>query len=179
MKRILLTQGKEAIVSDCDYAALVKMGPWYTQRKRKKYYAHNDRHGAMHHIVLKRATGYAPKQVDHHDGNGLNNTRQNLRVATHRQNQCNRGPNCRNSSGFKGVSYCLQTSQWKANIRVYDHLIFLGRFSTPQEAARRYNKAARKYFGVFAWLNRIEDRRKESQPVYQERRSGVKRRKPT
>lgn len=58
-----------------------------------------------------------------------------------------------NTSGYKGVS--RDRGRWRAYIRVNYKQIHLGNFRTKEEAARRYNEAALKYFGEFAELNEI------------------------
>src|ERR1043165_3940616 len=86
--------------------------------------------------------------VDHIDGNGLNNRRSNLRLATYAQSSMNRGRNIKNSSGYKGVD--LKDGKWRAEIQVSRKKVYLGRFSTPEEAYAAYCEAAKKYHGEFA-----------------------------
>jgi hypothetical protein len=91
--------------------------------------------------------------VDHKDGNGLNNQRSNLRLATHAQNSSNRRGHSK--YGFKGVSENHRgiASPYKAAIRIGGSLIHLGCFKTTEEAARAYDAAARKAHGSYAFLN--------------------------
>jgi hypothetical protein len=92
-------------------------------------------------------------QVDHEDGNGLNNQRSNLRIASPTQNQGNARRRKDNTSGYKGVSWYRRTNKWKAHIRVDKKLRHLGYFIDLTDAARAYDAAALEHFGEFAHLN--------------------------
>jgi hypothetical protein len=104
-------------------------------------------HILMHQVVA----GY--KNPDHIDGNGLNNQEANLRPATNSQNQMNQRLQKSSKSGFKGVSWYGATRKWQVQIKKDGKHYFLGRFSTPEEAARAYDAKARELFGEFARLN--------------------------
>jgi HNH endonuclease/AP2 domain len=88
------------------------------------------------------------EQVDHIDGNTLNNRRDNLRVCTGRQNRFNQKRRSDNQTGFKGVS--KTNSRYKAAIMVNQKSIYLGTFDTAPLAHEAYCEAALKYFGEFA-----------------------------
>jgi hypothetical protein len=91
--------------------------------------------------------------VDHRDGDGLNNQRENLRLCTHSQNMQNRRLQRNNRSGYKGVYWIKAQGVWAARITVNRVPINLGRFDTAEQAARAYDEAALKYHGEFARLN--------------------------
>ena len=84
--------------------------------------------------------------VDHKDHNGLNNRRNNIRIATHADNMRNR-----KKVGFKGVRF--RKGKWYARITVNRKEISLGHFLHLQDAANSYDIAAKKYFGDFAYTN--------------------------
>lgn len=93
--------------------------------------------------------------IDHKDGNGLNNIRENLRGCSQRQNMHNAKSHKR--SGYKGISFDSTRNKWAASIRSGGKNLFLGRFSSELEAATVYNKAAEKIQGEFAYhLSRRE-----------------------
>jgi len=70
-------------------------------------------------------------QVDHKDRNAtLDNREENLRIATHAQNQRNVGPNVRNRSGFKGVSWDKAAGKWRTRIQFNGKQIHLGLFNS-------------------------------------------------
>lgn len=73
-------------------------------------------------------------QVDHIDGNGLRNTRDNLRILPPPHNAQNRRPRRDGSSGYRGVAWNQFTGKWLARARVGGRDYFLGRFSTAEEA---------------------------------------------
>lgn len=90
-------------------------------------------------------------QIDHIDGDPLNNQRDNLRLATHSQNQANRGPNGRRR--YKGVYRSPTQGRWYAKIMADGKQHYLGTFSTAVAAARAYDAAARELHGEFAYQN--------------------------
>jgi hypothetical protein len=92
-------------------------------------------------------------EIDHIDGDGLNNCRSNLRAATHSQNQGNTRKRLGTSSQFKGVCWSKCAGKWRAYIRSDGKLKFLGYFASEFEAAQAYNSAALEKWGSFAKVN--------------------------
>lgn len=93
---------------------------------------------ALHH-------GEWPGELDHRDGNKLNNRIANLRPATRTQNNVNRPG--RSRAGLKGVT--KRNGRWAAYIIVAGRSFYLGRFETPEAAHEAYAKAAREAHGEF------------------------------
>lgn len=87
-------------------------------------------------------------ELDHKDGNGLNNSIDNLREADSVQNQGNTRARRNNKLGIKGVR--LIGSAYRAEIKPNGKTIHLGNFKTPEEANEAYMKAAKVYYGEFA-----------------------------
>jgi len=106
----------------------------------------------MHRIIMK-----APRhlEVDHIDGNRLNNRRSNLRLCTSSQNKMNRGIRKDTKSGYKGVSWHKQRKKWTARIKAEGKYKHLGLFENIKDAVIAYNEASIKYHKEFAWLNPI------------------------
>ena len=89
-------------------------------------------------------------QVDHRNGNTLDNRKENLRAATNSQNQQNRQKAAGCSSRFKGVS--AYRHKWRAYIQLNGRRTHLGYFGTEEEAAETYARTALKVFGEFACI---------------------------
>lgn len=152
MKEIPLTDGFTALVDDEDFEALSKF-TWHVHRHGRMYYPQTTIYKGgkktirMHRMVV----GCNSKiLIDHKDGNGMNNTRENLRVATSTQNNRNARLRKDSTTGFKGVHFKKASRKFQAHIRVDGERIYLGCFLTPEEAHAAYCKAAQRHFGVFA-----------------------------
>lgn len=165
MKKISLTRNQFAMVDDSDYEWLnqwkwcVLGTPWTNH-----FYAgrgiriSKGRRGVerMHRVILglKRGDG---KQVDHRDGNSLNNQRANLRICSRTQNAQNmRKRNGNKTSVYKGVCRYRRDSRWQARIKLRGKQKHLGCFTLERDAAQAYNEAALKHFGEFAQLNILD-----------------------
>lgn len=105
----------------------------------------------MHHLVIDIPPGLFPDHINH---NGLDNRKANVRPVTRAQNVWNRRKFKRPTrSKYKGVDWAIDMKRWRARIRVNGRRIYLGSFSDELEAAKAYDRAARKYHGQFAALN--------------------------
>lgn len=160
MKEILLTNsGKVALVDDEDFEWLSAF-TWQSEPHRRTWYArayYSPSRGKravvrMHRLILKTTS-----DIDHKDGNGLNNQKINLRVATNNQNQYNSRRRRDNSSGFKGVtrhwSNGKWTGKWAARIVHNGRDIWLGSFENPVDAAIAYDDKAMELRPEFARIN--------------------------
>lgn len=147
-------RGRVALVDEEDFE-LASRYRWYVQEVRPGEgraplaYAKAKAKAGSNIYMHRLITGFA--EVDHHDGNGLNNRRSNLREATHAQNMGNarKQPGC--SSRFKGVYW--SGKKWQAQIGVNHGTRYLGRFVSEEDAARAYDAAALEAWGEFARLN--------------------------
>lgn len=154
---IPLTQGKKAIIHAADlkkvagmrWHAIFNRG-WYASTKIMR---DGRRVAISMHRFLIDPTG--AKQVDHRDGNGLNNRRCNLRKCTIAQN-CANAKQKPHSSRYKGVHWRKNRGFWTATIMKAGKAHFLGCFHSEVAAAMAYNSAALSLFGKFARLNVIQ-----------------------
>lgn len=165
MKEIKLTRGKVALVDDEDYEIVSQYkwsavkgasSTWYAraykpQTKKKSYLM-------MHRLIMNIQDNAL--HIDHINHDGLNNCKNNLRIATARQNQRNSRSRLGSTSNYLGiylqtVKYKNKTyNYWHSQIRGFNsEVIFLGTYKSEIEAARAYDEAAKKYHGEFANLN--------------------------
>jgi hypothetical protein len=155
MIEIPLTRGLVAMIDDEDFD-LVSRYTWHAVKPTDKFYAATricDESGVsrciyMHRLIL--GVSAREDQVDHHNGNGLDNRRSNLRRCDNTQNNCNKGKTRRNTSGFKGVTYDRQHGRWRAQIGVNRKVKYLGLFDTAEAAFAARCAASAKYHGEFA-----------------------------
>jgi hypothetical protein len=159
MKEIKLTQDKIALVDDEDYPLLSAMSwhAWYN-KNNGQFYAHHSVYQKgkspatvrMHHFVLGITD--SSTQVDHENGNPLDNRKQNLRICDRNQNARNRTrTHKRNTSGYRGIvkTTVNKSKPWVARIQIGDRRKHLGYFYTAEEAARAFDKAAKEIYGEF------------------------------
>jgi len=152
-KQIQLTQGQVALVDDADYEWL-NQWKWCASRAGNKFYAtRNDYNGQnnivrMHNVIMGSSDGM---DVDHKNGNGLDNRRKNLRICTRGDNVRNRKKPRVNDYPYIGIQ--PSGKKWRSYIGHAGQVIYLGTYLTPEEAARAYDEAAKSYFGEYANLN--------------------------
>lgn len=153
MRLIPLTQGKVAKVDDEDYDYL-NQWKWYAHKCGKRYYAtrkeRKDILLRMHRVLLNMPQAM---QIDHIDGDSLNNQKLNLRVCTQAENLRNKENTRGGTSIFKGVSMAGRHKKWRSQIKLNSKTLHLGYFNSESEAAKIYDIAAKKYHGDFAKLN--------------------------
>jgi len=151
---IPLTQNKVALIDDEDYD-LISGSCWRAKKGIKTYYARRDvvrpngtRSTQLMHTLI---TGWF--QVDHSNGDGLDNRKENLRKATTSQNHANISKRSSGSSSFKGVDWHKRTRKWRARVMKNYEDNHIGYFDNEEDAARAYDRMALIVFGKFAKLN--------------------------
>lgn len=136
MKVIKLTQGLKALVDDEDHGALL-FYQWGAVRVAEgRIYARNSRAGYMHSFIMQPHPGL---EVDHINGNRLDNRRANLRCVTRSRNNSNRHT-LRNKHGYPGV-ITANTKWFCVRIKVDKKTLYIGSFGTIKDAAKAYRKA--------------------------------------
>jgi hypothetical protein len=149
---VTLTQGYEAIIDAAD-VPLVEGVNWYANNQPNTVYCVNRSQNEtkkttirMHRVIMGDPDGF---QIDHIDGDGLNNRKSNLRLATRCENNRNRKINKNNTSGLKGVFWIASRKRWRAEIKADGKKINLGYFNTPEAAHAAYVAASERLHGEF------------------------------
>lgn len=88
--------------------------------------------------------------IDHINGNPLDNRIANLREATESENGANSKLYTNNTSGIKGVTWIARERKWRAAIQCRGRTICIGTFSDKERAAAAYREKAKILFGDFA-----------------------------
>ena len=144
------------IVDEEDFVSLnLARYNWYKFKAGHTIYARTGQSTLLHRLILKPPLGLI---TDHINGDGLDNTRANLRLANKSQNQANQIKRPGKLSKYKGVTYDRSARtplKWQAKITKNYKTIHLGRFYTEEEAAIAYNDAATMLFGEFANINLV------------------------
>lgn len=152
MKEIHLTKNQISFVDDADYAS-VKSKNWGAHKYPNSWYASSRINGkttGLHSFLLKPPAGFV---VDHIDGNGLNNQRSNLRIATPSENMRNQRRHADSASKYKGVWKVKDCNRWAVRLWDGTKRHYVGLFKDEIEAAKTYDFIANQVFGAFAHLN--------------------------
>lgn len=110
--------------------------------KQKRFYAHR--------IIFLMHHGYLPEQIDHIDGNPINNKIENLRAATGTDNNYNKRLSSKNTSGYKNICWSKDKNKWQVSLGYKHKNIFIGYFSNIEEAAQAARQAREVLHGEFA-----------------------------
>jgi hypothetical protein len=148
---IIQTKKGELIIVDNSLLKKLKCFTWYVN---KMGYAVNDTEPrkTMHRFIMN----FPKSNVDHINGNKLDNRKKNLRLCNQSQNTANSSKRKTNKAGYKGVSWNKRYKKWEAYLtKDYKH-VFLGYHDTKEKAALAYNSGAMIHFGNFSRLNVIK-----------------------
>ena len=148
---IELSNTKDICIIDIDDIHILENITWYGKSGKWDNYARGMKNGKeikMHRLIMNVTDPNI--QIDHINGNTLDNRKINLRQSTNATNHMNQSVRSDNKSGFKGVG--RQGNKWSARIGK-NGCIHLGSFDTPEEAAMAYDAKAKELFGDFARLN--------------------------
>lgn len=149
MLTIKLSNGLESYVDDQDFSYLNQFR-WGPLKSGKLIYATgwvNGRTIPMHRLLMSAPKGVV---VDHLNHDPLDNRRSNLRLCTQRENVSNQRK-LKGKGQYKGVF--RDGGRFLALITVNYKTVYLGRYASPESAARAYDQAATQHFGSFACLN--------------------------
>jgi hypothetical protein len=159
VKEIPLSRGLVALVDDEDFGRVSQFKWSAADAGRGRFYASRGtmKKGRRQTIYMHRFIMSAPAgcEVDHRNGDSLDNRRSNLRLCTRSQNQINRPTPTDKAFPWRGVTTVNSAKRpYRVQIRTtVGRRLYIGCFADPVEAARAYDDAARKYHGEFARLN--------------------------
>lgn len=158
-----LTRGFEAIVDACDVPLLAGYNwhahvKWKPDGTIKSLYAHTNALGAdgkRHCVKMHRAIAEpeAWQEVDHINGKGLDNRRENLRCCLRHENMANQKKRSDNTTGIRGVYFFPRKNKWSARIMSQGVQIHLGYFKDKESAALAYEDASLRLHGEFRRIN--------------------------
>lgn len=154
MKKIPLTKGRYARIDDVDFERVAQIR-WSTTKSKsaiETFYAISKvgkKTIYLHRFILEPTD---KETVDHINGDGLDNRRENLRICTQSQNLM-RQRKTRGKSKYKGVWKHQYKDKWCADIKANGVRHRLGIFKTEKSAAKAYDEKAKEIHGVFARLN--------------------------
>ena len=149
MREIPLRAGLVTLVDDdvYEWASDLK---WRVVSNRGNLYAVR---GHRSTYLAREIMGAPRANIDHVNGNTLDNRRANLRACSSTENSYNQKKVLGTSSRFKGVTWDKDIKKWRAMIRFQKRLVHLGSFASEIEAALVYDRSALGYFRQFARTN--------------------------
>lgn len=158
MEQISLTQGKVALVDKKD-SLLIKSIKWHIHNTGCGIYARGHFDGKkvyMHRLLLSAPPGW---QVDHINGNTLDNRRDNLRLVTPQQNSFNK-KRITGRVPYRGVIYREDRKQYVARVTFHNKLYYAGYWDTAEQAALAYNDKAKELFGDNFHQNKVKNEKR-------------------
>lgn len=173
MKIIKTVEGTDVFVSEEDYPFISFLYELYIDsngyvncRLKRGRRGLGQVGGKLHRIITQAPQG-RNNPVDHKNRNKLDNTRENLRNATHKQNMQNRVQNkVKDSSKFKGVYFNKDRKKWRVNVHRDGVKIHKGYFTNEIAAANAYNFYSKEVYGEYANLNDVKFMEKEEWMKY-------------
>ena len=150
-KIIYLYSGEPVFIDEEDYAELSRY-KWYLFKSEKWQYAirfEGNKTIFMHRQIMRVEDSNV--YVDHRNGNGLDNRKRNLRMATNSQNQYNTGKKSNSKQKYKCIRQ-LKSGKFEVRMRLPNKTRLCKSVNTEQEAIALYNSLAKEYHGEFAVL---------------------------
>ena len=145
--KIPLTRGMFALVNIEDYPKVMHTS-WQAKKGVNCWHAQAAQSLMMHRVIMGCTPGDGI-EIDHKNGDGLDNRKSNLRLATRAQNVVNRAKRLGGTSKYIGVSYHTRVGKFQANIKGK----CLGYYIDEISAAKAFDEAAKELYGDRARLN--------------------------
>lgn len=145
--------GYKVLIDEEDYEKVMRFS-WFVDKTNLNqgliYFCHGTTSEKMRlHRYILGCIKNDKNEVDHKNGNTLDNRKQNLRVCSHSQNSKNAKRSKNNKTGYKGVSWHKRDCCYQARIGVNMKRVHLGYYNTPEEAYAAYCEASKKYHGEY------------------------------
>jgi hypothetical protein len=155
------SEGIDCLLDDED--ADLAQYTWHIQSRHgptRQYTASRGLYARAHlrNIITSRKLGRELEEHEECFNKNKNLTdcrRENILIGTRQQIRAHAQKRSNNTTGYKGVSFEKSSGRWVATIKIDGKTKWLGRYSSPEEAARAYNQVAQDLFGEYAWLNDI------------------------
>lgn len=151
-----VTMPKGVLVDEVDLPKVCQYKKWFIAKRGNVFANHYERLGvscyrrravSLHRLIMGFPQG---ADVDHINGDPLDNRRANLRICSHKENSRNTKLSKNNSSGVNGVRWNSDKRKWVARIKHNYKTIFLGYFDDLESAASCRYAAATTLFGEYA-----------------------------
>jgi hypothetical protein len=150
---IIKIDGYNVLIDDEDHER-IKSVKWHCfGNKDRPYFGNTVNLGKgkytailLHREIMNASPG---THIDHISGNTLDNRKQNLRICSRAENNCNLKRRVDNTSGYKGVSFDKKKNKWASYISKNKRHHFLGYFDTQESAYIAYCEASKKYHGEY------------------------------
>lgn len=139
---------KYPVLLDSDCYELVRKYRWHINNNGYVYCNKNGGNTTMHRLIMGSPSKMY--EVDHINGDKIDNRKCNLRIVNRQQNSMNKKPNKLNKSGYSGVWWNEKRCVWESCITVDYKIIHLGRYKIKEDAIKARKEAEEKYFGEYA-----------------------------
>lgn len=137
---------KTFIIDSKDYE-FISIRNWYINESGYVISWMDKKHIRLHRLIINPNDGF---DIDHINGNTLDNRRKNLRICTRQQNSMNQKNHSNNTSGKSGVTFNKKSKKWCVSIGYKYKRIFIGYYKTKDEAINARMKAEKEYYGEYA-----------------------------
>jgi hypothetical protein len=137
----------EIFIFDGEDFELIKNKLWCRNKCTCGVYVVSTRGERLHRLIVSAPKGF---EVDHIDMNSLDNRKKNLRICSHRQNQCNQSVQSNNTSGVAGVAFNKARRKFSSRIKFFGRELSLGYYASFTEAVQARNEGMKWLFGDFA-----------------------------
>lgn len=146
----IIIKGDKILLDKIDLP-LIKNGFCIHYKKGGNKYVGIGHRGTLHQKIMGKREGF---EIDHINGNGLDNRRSNLRFCTHSQNIANSKLRSDNKSGVSGVSWCKRRNLWRATTTICGQVFEKG-FLSFNEALEFRKQMSTKLFGEFSKFSKF------------------------